>query len=338
LLALRSGKWQLPTLSTVQTAVSNISKVESNIQASQKEASAKKIDTADLASKAAGHIDRCSSVHTQVSDAQTQTRALLDTTERHIVRAQQQIEENLKLSADMASEATSRDEQAEGNNLVYTEPTTDIYLHVGTQMDPVLTVPAALLDYFLDSGGEYHHHPHRPDHGKVCFRPASFLPSRNHPLIQNTNREHRHQAAACRDMVTKLNAEVKEKSAEKLELETTSSQLNGALSDLKVAGAEAQQTAKQASKLQDQAKALTDQYGLITTRVRDVLRGLGHVRHDVSAELWDETRFNALLALRGMLTTLKERGLLSPKSLLVAGIAENVHVPVVQGPGLLDDL
>ena len=71
-------------------------------------------------------------MHAQVSNAQTQTRALLDTTERHIARAQQQIEENLKLSADMASEAKSRDEQAEGNNVVYTEPTTDMYSHVGT--------------------------------------------------------------------------------------------------------------------------------------------------------------------------------------------------------------
>jgi hypothetical protein len=168
-----------------------------------------------------------------------------------------------------------------------------------------------------------------------------LLPSRNHPLI-HTNREKQNLAAVCRGMVAKLNAEVEEKSTEKLELEMTSRRLNGALSELKVADNEAQQTAKQASKLRDQAIALIDQYGLITTRIRDVLRALGHVRHDVSAEIWDETRTTALLALRGMLTALKERGFLTPKSLLVAGTVENVHVPVVQGsaiwPELLEDL
>jgi hypothetical protein len=119
--AAKSGKSQLSTLSTVHAAVSNISEVEGNIRASQGEANAKKIETADLASKAAGHIDLCSSVRTQVINALMQTQSLLNTAERNI---------------DMAAEVRSYDEEAENNEKVYTRPTTDIYSHVipgGTQ-------------------------------------------------------------------------------------------------------------------------------------------------------------------------------------------------------------
>ncbi|KAK4099077.1 hypothetical protein N658DRAFT_540803 [Parathielavia hyrcaniae] len=97
-LVKSGGEWQSSTpLNTVQAAMSDISRVESNMRTSQEEAGAKKLETANLASKAARHIEQCTSVHSQVSNAQTKTQTSLDATKRDIDMAQQQIAENLSL-------------------------------------------------------------------------------------------------------------------------------------------------------------------------------------------------------------------------------------------------
>ena len=101
--------------------------------------------------------------------------------------------------------------------------------------------------------------------------------------------------------MSKLNAEVHEKSNEKLRLETTARELHEALAELKVAGREAEETVKQSSGLRDQARVLTDKYNLITTRIRDVVQAMDHLHGDLSAEYWDIACFTALQALKGML-------------------------------------
>lgn len=126
-----SGKWQFPTLKSVQAAIDTISKVQGNMQVSRDEASAKKLETADLASKAAQHIAECSTLQIRVSNAQTQTQASLDSTKRQISCTEQQMDENRKLSADMASRATSHDKEAEGNKVVCMIPVRD---HVCTSV------------------------------------------------------------------------------------------------------------------------------------------------------------------------------------------------------------
>ena len=76
------------------------------------------LDTADVACKAAEHIQLCTSIRTAVSDAQTNTQVAIDTNSRDVARAQQVILENNRLSTEMAAKAKAHDEEAEGNNVV----------------------------------------------------------------------------------------------------------------------------------------------------------------------------------------------------------------------------
>ena len=120
--SLWSGSWQLQTLKSVQAAINTISTVQGSMQASQDEGSAKKIETADLAAKAAQHIAECSTLQARVSNAQRLTQASLDSTKRQISCAQEQIDECSRFSADMASKAAHHEKEAEGNKTVRTTP------------------------------------------------------------------------------------------------------------------------------------------------------------------------------------------------------------------------
>ena len=136
LLALRSisqRKLQLSTLSTVHAAMSTICRVDSDMRDSQREAFAKKVDAADLASEATEHIEICSSVRSTVATAQTQTQTSLDTTSQRIARARQQIEENKKLSVDMGTRAREHDQKVKDNNVVRITPSTHTRIWAGDQ-------------------------------------------------------------------------------------------------------------------------------------------------------------------------------------------------------------
>jgi hypothetical protein len=98
--------------------LSGISDVERDVRLSQDEAGAKKLDTAELASKAAIHSEHCSSILRSVSSAHSKTHTSLITTNTRIARAQQEINDNEKLSAEMALKAKQYDEKAEDNNTV----------------------------------------------------------------------------------------------------------------------------------------------------------------------------------------------------------------------------
>ncbi|KAK4463238.1 hypothetical protein QBC42DRAFT_266253 [Cladorrhinum samala] len=117
--SLWSGSWQLQTLKSVQAAINTISTVQGSMQASQDEGSAKKIETADLAAKAAQHIAECSTLQARVSNAQRLTQASLDSTKRQISCAQEQIDECSRFSADMASKAAHHEKEAEGNKTLF---------------------------------------------------------------------------------------------------------------------------------------------------------------------------------------------------------------------------
>ena len=84
-------------------------------------------------------------------------------------------------------------------------------------------------------------------------------------------------------MVTKLDAEVKQKTSDKLELESTLGELAQALARLKLASEAAKEAARQSSGLVDQARVLTDKYNLFTTHIRDVVRALDCLHGDLSS-------------------------------------------------------
>ncbi|KAI8633696.1 hypothetical protein F5Y19DRAFT_489157 [Xylariaceae sp. FL1651] len=110
---------QLSTLSTIHATMSKLRSVESNMQVSQKEDSVKKADTADIASKAAFHLEYCSAIIELVSNAQRRTQTSLNTANEEIAHAQQGIKENERLSAEMAAKARRYDKKAKGNNVLF---------------------------------------------------------------------------------------------------------------------------------------------------------------------------------------------------------------------------
>ena len=108
ILLLRSIKRrqrQVSTLGTVHAFMSNMHDVERNMRSSQDEASMKKLDSADLASKAAVQVNQCSSTMELVSSAQRQTQTSLDLATTRMARVRQEIGENEQLSVEMAAEA-----------------------------------------------------------------------------------------------------------------------------------------------------------------------------------------------------------------------------------------
>lgn len=86
---------------------------------SREKANAKKLGIADLASQTAEHAELCFSMLERVPNTKTQIQSSLDTISRRIACAQEDINENNGLSADMAANESSNDEVAEGNNVVY---------------------------------------------------------------------------------------------------------------------------------------------------------------------------------------------------------------------------
>lgn len=91
--------------------------VDTNLRESQKEASDKKLATADLASKAAEHSELCTAEGRNVCDAQSQTQNSIDAAIRRIASAQEEIDEINKTSSEMANQAREHDLGAEGTTL-----------------------------------------------------------------------------------------------------------------------------------------------------------------------------------------------------------------------------
>ncbi|KAK3379008.1 hypothetical protein B0T24DRAFT_589614 [Lasiosphaeria ovina] len=243
----------------VRTVMADISRVEGDMRASQQEASKGMIATADLACKAAEHIELCSSVGRTVSDAQRRTKSSLDESNRRIASAQQEIADTNRMSSEMASQARRHDENAEGNSILFW---TTFWIPIVN----AVTIPVSLS-------------------------------------------------------LEALTAEIVTKSAEKVSLEAIRYDLDNSLARLNLAQGEANERARHAAGLRDQAKLLMDNYGIVTTRVKDVLRALDHlgVGEEVTAEGWNEVRTLGLLAFKGLLVALKERELLAPEC---SGVAE----------------
>jgi hypothetical protein len=98
--------------------MTNIRRVDGEMRASRQEAADKKLATADLACKAAEHIELCASVGRTVSEAQQRTQNALDTANGQIASAQQEIEDTNRMSSEMTNNAETHDERAKGNNIV----------------------------------------------------------------------------------------------------------------------------------------------------------------------------------------------------------------------------
>lgn len=132
--------------------------------------------------------------------------------------------------------------------------------------------------------------------------------------------------------MARLNVELQQKSSEMRTLEEASRRLDETFAHLKAAGDTAENTAAQCCHLTDRARVLTDKYSQVTTRIRDVLQALGHLNDgDVSTEHWEELRFLALQALKGMIESLKERELLSSECLSVLEMVKSLPLPSLEG-------
>ncbi|KAK4205448.1 hypothetical protein QBC40DRAFT_260727 [Triangularia verruculosa] len=122
LVALRTAddtKAWYPSSGVVQTVIADICSVEVEMLASRKDAMEKKIATAELACKAAEHMELCSSVGRTVTNSLAQTQHSLETTNSRIASTQQQIAENNRMSAEMANQAQVHQQRVEESNLLF---------------------------------------------------------------------------------------------------------------------------------------------------------------------------------------------------------------------------
>ncbi|KAK1829439.1 hypothetical protein QBC39DRAFT_384137 [Podospora conica] len=278
-------------LDEVHTVIADIFHVDTDMRASQKEASEKKIATADIACKAAEHAALCSSVGRTVSEAQNRTQASLLAANTGITRAQREIAGNNSTVAEMENKGREHDGNAAGAGFFF----------IATAWIPIVnlvTIPVSLMSM----------------------------------------NESKKLAESCRATAASLTAEIATKSAEKVALETTRFQLNTALQSLSLAQSLAERRARDAKGLRDQARSLTDKYGIVTTRLRDVVRALDMLRvgAEISAESWAQERVLGLVAIKGMLGTLREQGMLQPEGEQVLGMLEVVKGLQEKGGGRLE--
>ena len=124
--------------------------------------------------------------------------------------------------------------------------------------------------------------------------------------------------------------EVEEKTFEKSTLEAKTSELDGVLKQLNHANKACSELTKQSSQLKDQAKKLADQYGLITSRMREVLRALDYIQHDNNVENWDCLRFLALQSLSAMMEALRAGDVLEDQNYALLERLTAIDFPVEQ--------
>ncbi|KAK4160284.1 hypothetical protein QBC43DRAFT_293175 [Cladorrhinum sp. PSN259] len=182
-------------------------------------------------------------------------------------------------------------------------------------------------------------HDQRVEGNKLLFWTTCWIPIVNIvtiPVAMCLEAENKNLAASFRAVAANLEAEIATKTAEQRSLEATRSELDVVLQKLNLAYREAEERARHATELRDQAKVNLDRYGIISTRVRDVLKALDFVGDggNVSAEGWDQARFLGLHALKGMLITLRERGLLASECFEVAERMESLTELEKGGRGL----
>lgn len=285
--------------------MASILRVERDMQSSHKKATRNRNATADLASRAARHSDLCSWVASTVSEAQDRIQYSLKAANGRMANAEEKMAGTNAASQLMADQAKRHDKKGRRNKFVPTScppplrTRTDIYTQLFwmTFLIPIVNVATTLHSLAVEAS----------------VPPlVSTLPC---PLTQasdSQSRENNQLAESYRTAAAAVTAEHTTATAEKQSLEAARSQLHDALKNLSLAQRQAKQQATHAEKLMGQARALTDKYGIVTARLRDVVRALGclSVGEEVNVPGWEQQRALGLMAIKEMLVALRAGGML----------------------------